>query len=270
VAFSLYHLGELEAASREAGHGVELWRGGVASFQVEEMNAPVVACLIFNGLCEWHFGQIASGEATMTEAVSVAQGLNDTHGLGAALLSKALFAYYERDPLQAEHFASETIEISLRQNFATWLALGTVLRHWARSVLDRTSEGVLRIGEAVLSLRATRSVRWLPYGLAMKAEALHLGGHTPEALEAIKEAGELTERSGECCWSAELHRLCGIFFAALGAGETQIEASFYEAIRIAREQKSVSLEKRAELTYAEYRRQKASASEGCRFRLPLG
>jgi hypothetical protein len=56
----------------------------------------------------------------------------------------------------------------------------------------------------------------------------------------------------------------------LGADETQIEASFQEAIRIAKEQKSVSLEKRAETTYAEYRRQKASGSGGRAFRLPLG
>jgi hypothetical protein len=52
----------------------------------------------------------------------------------------------------------------------------------------------------------------------------------------------------------------------LGADETQIEASFCAAIRIAKEQKSVALEKRAEATY---RRQKASASGGRGFRLPL-
>ena len=55
----------------------------------------------------------------------------------------------------------------------------------------------------------------------------------------------------------------------MGAEETQIEASFSEAIRIAREQKSVSLEKRAEATYAKYRREKASAPGGRGFRLPL-
>ena len=55
----------------------------------------------------------------------------------------------------------------------------------------------------------------------------------------------------------------------MGADETKIEASFREAIRIAKEQKSVSLEKRAEATHAEYRKQKASASGGRVFRLPL-
>ena len=39
-----------------------------------------------------------------------------------------------------------------------------------------------------------------------------------------------------------------MFLAALGADEMQIEASFCEAIRIAKEQKSTSLEERAEVT----------------------
>jgi hypothetical protein len=46
----------------------------------------------------------------------------------------------------------------------------------------------------------------------------------------------------------------------IGADEAQIEASFCAAINTAKEQKSVSLaklEKRAEATYAEHRRQKS-------------
>ena len=105
--------------------------------------------------------------------------------------------------------------------------------------------------------------------LALKAEALHLADRTSEALEAISEAEAVVERFEERYWCAELHRLRGVFLTALGADETQIEASFCEAIRIAREQKSISLEKRAEATYAEYRRQKASGSGGRGFRLPL-
>ena len=68
---------------------------------------------------------------------------------------------------------------------------------------------------------------------------------------------------------AELRMLRDVFLAAIGADETKIEASFCEAIRIAKGQKSVSLAKRAEATYAEYRTQKASASRGRGFRLPL-
>ena len=107
------------------------------------------------------------------------------------------------------------------------------------------------------------------WGVCQKAESLFIADRTSEALVAIREAEALAERFEERWWCAELHRLRGVFLAAIGSDDTQIETSFCEAIRIAREQKSVSLEKRAEATYAEYRRQKASASGGRGFRLPL-
>jgi hypothetical protein len=109
----------------------------------------------------------------------------------------------------------------------------------------------------------------MPIYLARKAETLHLADRTSEALEAINEAEALAERFEHRHLLSGLHRLRGVFLAAMGAEETQIETSFCEAIRIAREQKSISLEKRAEETYAEYRRQKASGSGGRGFRLPL-
>ena len=88
-------------------------------------------------------------------------------------------------------------------------------------------------------------------------------------IEVIKLAEALVERSEGRWWSAELHRLRGVFLAAMGADETQIEASLCEAIKTAKEQKSVSLERRAETAYAEYRSQKASTLGGRGFRLPL-
>jgi len=98
---------------------------------------------------------------------------------------------------------------------------------------------------------------------------LHAADRTSAALEAIREAEAFAERFEERWWSAELHRVRGVYLTAIGAEETQIEASFGEAIKTAKEQKSVSLAKRAEATYAEYRRQRASATGGRGFRLPL-
>src|SRR6202044_1817037 len=109
-----------------------------------------------------------------------------------------------------------------------------------------TAGGIARIEEGIRDIRATGTVVDLPYWLALKAEALHLAGRTSEALEAITEADALVVRTEARWWCAELNRLRGVFLATLGAEETQIEASFSAAIRIAPEQKSVLLEKRAE------------------------
>jgi hypothetical protein len=115
------------------------------------------------------------------------------------------------------------------------LALGGAIhRGRALSASGDTAEGIQWIEHGIRDIRTTDTVPGMPYALVRKAEALHLANRTSQALEAINEAEVLSE-----------------------------------AIRIAKEQKSVSLEKRAEGTYAEYRKQKASATRGRGFRLPL-
>jgi tetratricopeptide (TPR) repeat protein len=166
-----------------------------------------------------------------------------------------------------ERFASELIELSTRQNFPYWIALGSIFRGWALSASDNTAEGISWIEDGIRSHRAN-SIMGMPYYLVLKAEALYLAGRTREALETIEEAEALGDRYEERCWCAEPRSLRGVFLAALGAEEAQIDASFCEAIRIAREQKSIFLEKRAERAYAEYRRQKMNASKERGFRLP--
>jgi hypothetical protein len=138
-----------------------------------------------------------------------------------------------------------------------------------RAALPVTPEDITWIEHGIGDFRATGSLLALPGYLGQKAEALHLADRTSEALEAINEAEALAERFEQRVYFSRLHRLRGVFLTAIGADEAQIEASFSAAIRIAKEQKSVSLEKRAEATYTEYRSQKANAPGGRGFRLPL-
>jgi predicted ATPase len=180
-----------------------------------------------------------------------------------------ILGHLEGNPAEADRLASEMIELCTRQNYAFWLPAGEILRGWARSAAGNTAEGISWIEDGIRDYRGTGAMLRMPYFLALKAESLHFANRVSEALEAITEAEAWVERSEERWWCAELHRLRGVFLVAMGADEAQIEASFGEAVRIAREQKSISLEKRAEATYSEYHRQKASGKEGRGFRLPL-
>ena len=269
LAGTLNFMGDFEAARKYARRGVQIWRSGGVPSLVEDVLSPAVACLFYEALTDWHLGGITSSQAAMAEAISVAKELNDTHALAATLFWAVVLDHREGNPVKVARLASDLIELSTRQGFAYWLAGAEVLRGWARSASGSAAEGIALIEDGIADWQATGSLLTLPYFLALKAEALHLADRTSEALGAIREAEALVERSEERWWSAELHRLRGVFLAAIGADETQIEASFSAAISTAQEQKSVSLEKRAEATYAEYRRQKASASGGRGFRLPL-
>jgi adenylate cyclase len=269
LACTLYFSGDFDSARLYALQGVQIWRSGRVQFQVEEPFSPAVASLCYLGLSEWHLGGIASCQANMAEAISLAEELDDMHGLVLALFYAGMRGHFEGDPVEMERCASALVELSTLHNFATWLPGGAILRGWARSASGDTAQGIPWIEEGIEDLRATGAPLAVPYWLALKAEALQLAQRTSEALEAINEAEAMAERSEERWWCAELHRLRGVFLATLGAEDAQIEASFCAAINTAKEQKSVSLEKRAEATYAEYRRQKASGSGARGFRLPL-
>jgi tetratricopeptide (TPR) repeat protein len=263
-----YFLGDFDIARQSAIRGLHIWYSGDVKSHLQESDPPAVACLCDKAQSEWHFGQVASSQATMVEAIALAKKL-DVHGVVEALYFAACLSHYRRNSGEVERLASDLIELSTRQHFPPWLARGIILRGWARSASGDTVQGISWIEDGIEVWRATGAMLFMPFFLALKAEALYLVDRTSEALEAIKEAERLAETSRERWWCAELHRLRGMFLAAMGAEEAQIEASFCEAIRIAKEQKSVSLQKRAEGTYAEYRRQKASGSGGRGFRLPL-
>jgi predicted ATPase len=273
LAGTLYFMGDFESALEYALRGGQIWRSeSVQSHKraakllpvstdavdgVQEVGASVVSVLCYEAQAKWHLGEIASSQTTMQEAVSLAKEMNDMHGLVVALWHAAIFAHYEGNPAEVERLASNSIELSTRHQFAYWLPQGEVLRGWARSLSGDVTEGISWIIEGIKDFRAIGGLRGLPFFLALKAEALHLADRTFEALEAVTEAEGLVERSEERLWRADLHRLRGVLLTAVAADEAQIEASFCEAIRAAKEQKSISLAKRAETTYMEYRCQKA-------------
>jgi predicted ATPase len=269
LAVPLYFLGDFEAARQYTKRGVEIWRAGGVQSQVDEITGHVIGCLFFEAILDWHFGEIASCQPTMAKAVSVAKELNNMQALTHALWHAGWLAYFERDPAEVERVASDLFELSTRQKFAPFVRRAAVLRGWARSASGETAEGVLWIENGIEDYRATGSILDTPFLTALRAEALYLADRTSDALEGIAEVEELIERFENRYWCAELHRLRGVFLTALGADEAQIEASFCTAIKTAKQQKSISLEKRAEATYAEYGRQKASASGGRGFRLHL-
>jgi tetratricopeptide (TPR) repeat protein len=269
LGVTLFFLGDFEAARRYASEGVQIWRSVGVQFSIEEISTPEVICLSCEALAEWHLGELSFCQAKMAEAISLAKELNDTHGLAVVLWYAAILGHLERKPAEVEGHASDLVELSTRQSFALWLAGGEVLRGWVRSTSGNPTEGLSWIEKAIADWRAIGSMWGVPYFLALKAEVLHAANRVSEALEAIREAQAVLQISEERWWCAELHRLKGVFLAAMGADEATIEASFQEAVSIATEQKSISLATRAKATYAEYCRQKSSASGGGGFQLPL-
>ena len=117
LAANLFYLGDFESARRYARHGVQIWRSGGVQFPPEDLDTPVVGCLCYGALSEWHLGEIASCKANMEEAISLAKELNDMNALALALDWAAMLGNCERNPAEVDRLASELIELSTRHNF---------------------------------------------------------------------------------------------------------------------------------------------------------
>ena len=222
LASTFYHLGDFQAARKYARSGIQIWRLGAVQSPVEDFETAAVCCLCLDAVLDWHFGEMDSCQARMTEAIALAKELNDMPGLAVALHSAALLGYCKRNPADVERFSSDLIELSARQNFAHWLVVGSIFRGWARSAFGNTKEGISLLEDGIRDSRATGVIIGLPFLLGMKAEALHLADRTFEALEALKEAEALVERYEERRWCAELLRLRGVFLTAMGASRPRL------------------------------------------------
>ena len=80
-AATLYNLGDFQAARKYARSGIQIWRSGAVPSPVEDFETAAVCCLCYDGVIDWHFGEMDSCQATMAEAIALAKEVNDMHGL---------------------------------------------------------------------------------------------------------------------------------------------------------------------------------------------
>jgi hypothetical protein len=155
LAVTLYHSGDFETAQQYAMRAVQIWRSRDVPAHMEDPHTPVVTCLCYGAMAEWHLGDIASCQAKLDEAISIAKELNDMHALAFAQSWAVGLAANERNPAKVDRLASDWIELSTRHNFAFWRATGTILRGWARSASGYTVEGIPWIEQGIRDYRAT-------------------------------------------------------------------------------------------------------------------
>jgi hypothetical protein len=112
LATTRYFLGDFESARQNATYGLQIWRSERRQSPVEEVYAPPVVCLMVEALSGWHLGEIASCQARIARAISLAKELNDTHALAVALLWATILSHHERNPAKVALFASDLIDLA--------------------------------------------------------------------------------------------------------------------------------------------------------------
>jgi hypothetical protein len=56
LAVTHHYLGDFASAREYAMRGIEIWRSGAGQSHPEDLDTPVIRCLCFKALSEWHLG----------------------------------------------------------------------------------------------------------------------------------------------------------------------------------------------------------------------
>ena len=137
------------------------------------------------------------------------------------------------------------ITLSSEQGFPQWLAYGTILQGWMLAD-NGQEEGIAQMRQGLAAYRDTGFELMWPYYHALLVEAYGKVGKSDDGLSLIAEALAKVQKSGECFYEAELHRLKGELLSASSEENLSLaEKCFRKAIEVSRKQKARSLELRA-------------------------
>src|SRR5262249_4951942 len=255
---TLNYLGEFAATQAHFAQGIALYDPQRhRSHAVRYGQDPGVACRAYAALTLWWLGYPDQALHRSHEALALAQEVAHPLSLAMALCFAAWLHQFRREGRLAQERAEAGIALATEQGFTVVRASGTIFRGWALAERSgapeagqgQREEGIAQMRQGLAVWQATGAKVFRPYGLALLAEAYAHVGQIEEGLTLLGEALAVAHDTGERRWEAELHRLKGELLLMRAAGQdAEAEAWFHQALDVARQQQTKSLELRAAMS----------------------
>jgi len=250
-----YSRGELVAAGEHLARAI-------ASYDEEHHRAlpsdPGVMALGYAAWVAWLLGFANGARRHSREALALAQRLKKPLDLAYAQLFAGTLHVYLREPDRAREIAESLIQLATEQQFPFYLALGTLYRGWALAEQGYGEEGVAQLREGQTAYAATGLRLGLGTFLRLLAEGQAQLGALADALGTVEDA---LGAAPEEVWKPELLRLRGDLLARQGAEASSVEASYREAMDLARRHGAKAFELRATTSFGRWLRAQGRAAE---------
>ena len=201
----------------------------------------------------WLSGYPDQAARAIQEAVATARAEGHPFGLTYALLGASWVAQFRRQADAALALASEAIACANQEGFPAFLAMATVVRDWAAVGLEPEARTATAAGmrAAVDGYRDTGVEIARPYLLCLLAEVHGAATETEHALAALAEAAEVAHATREGWYEAEVRRQEGeLLLRQSITNRRAASARFCQAVAVAQQQGSKSLELRATVSLA--------------------
>jgi predicted ATPase len=158
---------------------------------------------------------------------------------------------FRRDQDRLRELAERAITLAREQALANNEAEASMLLGWLMAEQGEPEAGIRLIGEGMAVRQASGAIFHNSYFLGLFAEVHAQAGRSAEALRLVSEAVSFAESRSERWYEPELRRLRGEYLLREGGTQARdAEASFQEALSVARAQGTKSWELRAAASLA--------------------
>ena len=189
------------------------------------------------------------------QAVVIARQLDHPFSLAYALQYIVTIHWLRNDPQAAQRVGQELFGLAQKYGFGSLSSWEAILYGWLLVETGQAVEGTQRILAGLDTYRSVRIEVARPCFLSMLAQAYSQSGKTEEGLRVLSQTLGLVQKTGERWYEAELYRLKGELSweksqKSKGKGQRaklieEAEASYQQALYVARRQEAKSLELRA-------------------------
>jgi tetratricopeptide (TPR) repeat protein len=233
-----FHLGQAEAARMHLSQSTALYepQRDAALYPVYLMDFGVFG-RFYLALSTQVLGFSDAARRLAAEALLLAEGLNQPHTMGFAMLANFNIALMRGDVGEALPMAERCIEFSSQFGFPEFIAMARVTRGWAQAHgQQRWAEGLADVQAGLEGWAQTGFENWQPWFTALEAEIMGRLGQQALALQHIDHHLARIASNGERQFESPLLAERGAALAALPGRRNEALAAFDAAEALARGQ----------------------------------
>jgi predicted ATPase len=199
----------------------------------------------YGGWALWLLGRPDAARLSGEQSLTVLETAPHPFSTARAYYWTAVIHQMRGDWPLVEERGRQAVAASEELGFPMTAATGRVLHGAARAALGDGEAGIREMRVGLADYHATGARFQRTYLLGLLAETLGDQGRLEEGLEALDEAAELAEGTGERYWEAEIARVRARLLLARDGDEAAAEDWLRRALGTACAQQALSLELRA-------------------------
>jgi predicted ATPase len=243
LGLTLTHLGKFSPARNNLELAIDLYNHARQdSLTYMYGQNPGVTCLNYLAFNLWILGYPDQAAEACARAVDLSEELSHPYSQSFAQGMAAFYYALAKDVASALLHADQAVKLSKDAGFPFLLAMGLVIRGWARSFSGKTGMAVKLMRNGIESMQKVGAELARPFLLSLLARGYGNAGQYDKGLHTVDIALQTAAANGESWPNSDLHYLKGELLDRQGGGQSEIVSHYQQAVDIARKQGAKSFE----------------------------